>query len=360
MKKLRSRNFLITINNPNDAEIETIEKLESAYKIYSFEKAPKTGTRHIHVYISFKNARRLSAIKKLFPRANIQICKGTPTQNINYVKKHGNFEESGTPPKQGKRSDLANIGNEMLQGANIRDIANKYPGMFIKYAKGMEKLQCLQYTARKSFPKVYWLYGTTGTGKTRTAVQHSETGSFYIKDLTKWWDGYAQQEVIIIDDYDGNWPFRNFLRLLDRYPYQGQYKGGYIHINSPIIYITSEFGPEFWYKGTQLEQIKRRIKESGGYIKRMIKLAKVDSQPPLKKRKDPVPKTAIFSSKNISNADDTPKIPVLRRSTAYSRLPIAQFMKDFNKSKDNDSTITLSSDSESEEDNINFVDLTKK
>ena len=81
-----------------------------------------------------------------------------------------------------------------------------------------------------------------------------------MKDGTPWWDGYTNQDVILIDDFDGKWPFRDLLRLLDRYPYQGQIKGGYVKINSPHIYITCEFPPaDIYQPGNELNQIIRRL-----------------------------------------------------------------------------------------------------
>lgn len=105
----------------------------------------------------------------------------------------------------------------------------------------------------------------------RQPVEKHKT--YYIKDGTQWWDEYEQQEAIIIDDFDGKWPFRDLLRLLDRYPYQGQFKGGYVPINSPFIYITCEHPPD-WFWGpmakapltgdrsaNELAQMLRRIDE---------------------------------------------------------------------------------------------------
>lgn len=94
--------------------------------------------------------------------------------------------------------------------------------------------------------------------KTRGPVE--KHASHYIKDNNKWWDGYKQEEAIIIDDYEANeWSYRDLLRLLDRYKYQGQTKGGYVKINSPFIYICSEFSPDQLWTDNKLAQITRRI-----------------------------------------------------------------------------------------------------
>ena len=50
------------------------------------------------------------------------------------------------------------------------------------------------------------------------------------------WDGYKQQEAIIIDDFDNTIPYRTLLRMLDRY---GQVNDGYekLKSNQQSIYI---------------------------------------------------------------------------------------------------------------------------
>jgi hypothetical protein len=63
----------------------------------------------------------------------------------------------------------------------------------------------------------------------------------------------------VIDDFDGKWPYRDLLRLLDRYVYQGQIKGGYVHINSDYIIITCEHRPEEYWSGNELTQVRRRL-----------------------------------------------------------------------------------------------------
>lgn len=217
------------------------------------------GTPHLQGYVEMTNAVRLSSLKKMCERAHWEPRKGTPAQAAEYCKKDGNYWESGELPNQGARNDLKEVAEQVRSGVSLAKVAEENPGMWVKYHKGFRDLKMSLLKDRTERPTVIWLWGGTGVGKTRTAVEKSS--SFYIKDGTHWWDGYEQQETIIIDDFDGKWPFRDLLRLLDRYPYRGQYKGGYVNVNSPYIYITCEFHPCVLWSGTSLTQITRRLTE---------------------------------------------------------------------------------------------------
>lgn len=278
MKK--SRKFQLTINNPTEEDGTKIKAIICQYCIYCYEEAPKTGTKHVHVFIYYRTQKTWKDLKDLFPVAHIEVCKGSIKENIAYIKKHGNWKEYGECPQQGRRCDIEDLCEKINKGADLYQIAQEMPSMIVKYSKGIEKLISIRMIHRSEGPIVTWYWGPTGVGKTRTACQ---TGaSVYIKDHTQWWDGYKQQETIVIDDFDvlpsGKpcWPFRDLLRLLDRYPYAGQYKGGYIPIKSKNIIITSEFPPEHFWQSTQLAQVRRRIKESGGAV--------IHMHPPLLRR----------------------------------------------------------------------------
>lgn len=195
-------------------------------------------------------------MQELLSKAHWEPRRGTPGQAAYYCKKEHKWTERGELPRQGRRTDLDAVGELVLDGAPMKEVAEVYPGAYVKFHKGLWALKSTQWKDRTEPPIVTWLWGATGVGKTRTAT---EAGPFYIKDSSKWWDGYTQQEVIILDDFDLSWNFKDLLRLLDRYPYQGQTKGGFVKINSPKIFITCDKPPsEFWY-GTDLAQIMRRI-----------------------------------------------------------------------------------------------------
>lgn len=182
--------------------------------------------------------------------------KGTGEQADGYCRKGPSVRSTGEMAQQGRRTDLEDA-VELVRTGGAALVAEEKPHVFVKFHKGLEKLETMKYQHRTGPPKVIWIWGPSGSGKTREAAQ----GSFYMKDGSIWWDGYKQEDRIVIDDFDGKWPFRDLLRLLDRYPYQGQIKGGYVKINSPEIWITCEFPPGKYWEESELSQIKRRCTE---------------------------------------------------------------------------------------------------
>lgn len=262
----RARNWCFTLNNYTTEEFNESKELgtRSSYIVVGKEVGTNS-TPHLQGYVEYPNAVRGSAIRKLFNgRAHWEVRKGTAKQASEYCKKEEDFFEMGSLSAQGKRTDLEEIGSAVLSGASTKEIACTFPGTYIKYHKGIQQLQyaskgLFDFEHRKDKPVVIWRWGSTGVGKTRSA-REAHT-SFYIKDGTPWWDGYEQQEAIIIDDFDGKWPYRDLLRLLDYGPYQGQFKGGYVKINSPYVYITCEYPPELAFRNIEgdISQVIRRI-----------------------------------------------------------------------------------------------------
>lgn len=260
----RTRGYCFTINNYTDDDEEFCfcylpDYFE--YVIYGLEVG-ENGTPHIQGYLYDSSRPVFSKIKKLLPRAHIENAKGSPQQNIKYCSKDGDFYEMGSVPSQGKRNDFEDIKEMIDEGSSLLDIARTHFSTFTRYNKGFKLYQDLLSQPRDPNhpPTVLWLWGATGVGKTAYAYENFNT--VYIKDHTQWWDGYHHQEAIVIDDFDGKWPFRDLLRLLDRYPYQGQTKGSYIHINSPTIIITCDRPPKDVYDHVEpheLAQLTRRI-----------------------------------------------------------------------------------------------------
>lgn len=102
---------------------------------------------------------------------------------------------------------------------------------------------------RTEKPFVEWVWGKPGSGKTYYAMNLGK--SYFMKDSTKWWDGYHGQEVIIIDNFDGKMPCPDFTNILDWVPYLGEIRHSSVNINSPYVVITSLYPPDKIPRGSK-------------------------------------------------------------------------------------------------------------
>lgn len=261
----RKRNWVFTINNYTEQDIEACDKVNCTYIVYGKEIGAE-GTPHLQGYVEFENAKTLkSVVKNLGGRCHVEARKGTAKQAAVYCKKDGDFQERGEITNQGARTDLDEIA-ELVKARGVEGVVEEMPSAIIKYAKGIERLSELIQVPRSTKPKVVWLWGKSGVGKSRIAFDANRQ-SIYSWNQTKWWNGYRQQSRLVIDDFTHNTEndaeFRYLLKLLDRYPMQVETKGGMVHLNSAEIYITCEFPPSHFYdEGTnKLNQLLRRIDE---------------------------------------------------------------------------------------------------
>jgi len=260
----RARSYCYTLNNYTPLEYVVLRNVECKYHIIGKEVGTE-GTPHLQGFVMFKEGTSfLKAKKVLGDRCHIEVCKGSPISNFEYCSKGKDFIEMGDRPKgKGKRTDLDNVAEAIKGGATKREICDNYGSQFIKYHNGIEKMISVYQEHRSKAPVVIWYYGETGCGKTRLAVKTGNLkGSYYIKDNTKWWNGYEQQKVIIVDDFDheeNGLGFRNLIKLLDRYEFLGESKGSYVKINSELIIVTSDRSPVLMFDEKKYSQLKRRI-----------------------------------------------------------------------------------------------------
>lgn len=255
-----------TYNNYTEAgEAALIAYIESKAKfaVFGHEVAPTTGTPHLQGYINHLKQTRFTTLTKALPGCHFVNAKGSDQDNLNYCTKtdKDSYYSFGTPQKSGKRNDLLIACNLAKNSPTIRQLTDELPDMYVKYQKGLTALNEMYQPHRdpSNPPVVLWLWGKAGVGKTTFAFRNFPVDQIFIKDGTQWWDGYSHEKCIVVDDFDGLWPFRNFLRFIDRYPYQGQIKGGYVKINSPVIVINCEYPPSHFWTDNALAQVTRRI-----------------------------------------------------------------------------------------------------
>lgn len=264
----RFRNCCFTINNPTDADIICLVDPLVSYYIYGREIAPETQTPHLQGYIEFTKQLNLRAVKKILPRAHIEIRRGTQSQAIEYCKKDGDFVESGEKKKAGSRTDLKAIKESVMNGTQIDTINMCQNYQQIKYAEKLYEYKPLSVEYKRK--EVYWFWGPTGCGKTKTAYQmiKEEGLDFWRSNIHggKWFNGYFGQPIALIEELRaGQWPYGTLLELLDGYEVRTENKGGFVIWCPKIVIITSPKSPQDAYRGQldfgdgHINQLLRRI-----------------------------------------------------------------------------------------------------
>lgn len=262
----RSRNFCFT---SFDVEKPKFDEMTMKYLCFGSEIAPTTGTHHWQGFVCWKNAKTISACKKnLINNGRVFIIKGTLKQNEEYCTKEGKFEKFGTLPNQGKRRDLIELKDALINGeTTVEEILIENPETYHQYGRTLEKIESIAQRSnfRTEMTKCDWIYGTTGTGKSEEAFTGYDPNTHYLwSDDKGWWDGYKGQEVVIMNDFRGEIPYNFMLQLVDKWPVNVRRRNREpVPFTSKKIIITSSLKPDEIYHNRndedKIEQLLRRI-----------------------------------------------------------------------------------------------------
>lgn len=243
--KTRSRKWLLTINNPAEHGYshDYIKSALASFKAVKYwcmcdEVGGKNNVYHTHLFIMGNNGILFSTVKKKFPKAHIDYCRGLAQENRDYVCKEGKykgtskeetnikdtFEEMGDCPveKPGQRSDLVDLYDMIKSGMDNYDILENDP----TYMMQLDKIdRCRQIVKEKEFRSKfrelqveYWS-GKTGTGKTKTIMErYGYDEVFRVTSYRYPFDNYRGQDVIIFEEFFDSLSIQEMLTLLDGYP----------------------------------------------------------------------------------------------------------------------------------------------
>jgi len=241
------------------------------YLIFGAEICPKTQRKHWQGAVYFYDKISIKMAQKYLK------CEGTHMENImkttqdectEYCKKDGNFKEFGSMPKQGRRTDLEAMVEDIKGGEHTDDIALNNPMMYHQYGRTLHKVEDIMMRKkwRKEMTKGIWYYGKTGVGKSDKAYEGYDPDQCYNWPNDKGWcDAYKQQDIVIINDFRGEIPYNTLLQLVDKHPYEVSRRGKEpLPFISKMVIITSSLHPELIYKNRNvedsMEQFYRRFK----------------------------------------------------------------------------------------------------
>tara|TARA_B100000745_G_scaffold296224_1_gene241315 strand:- start:532 stop:1479 length:948 start_codon:yes stop_codon:yes gene_type:complete len=274
-KEYKTNRYCFTIHNYTKKDLKRFHKLAETlenhrYICYGLEVAPDTGTEHIQGYIELNASQRFTYLHNYFDftkngkrvKFHIEPANGSAEQNKKYVSKEGDVHEFGEPVTQGARTDLREIKRAVEENPKrLKEIIREYGNNLqqVKYAQSLQPYY-FEHRTPNTPPNVFWLFGSTGVGKTSLVfTTFEDTCSVSSYDWLG--TGYLQNECLLFDDFRANnLAFETLLKITDRYPFTLFYKGGQIELNSPYIIFTSPHSIRHTFSRTDedLKQLLRR------------------------------------------------------------------------------------------------------
>ncbi|AJD07541.1 replication-associated protein [Sewage-associated circular DNA virus-24] len=221
------------------------------------------GFQHWQVLMVFSKKKRLSWITSRTPG------HWEPTRSVaadQYVWKeetaipNSRFEFGERRIRRNSKTDWAIVlqaARERRLGDIPEDIVVRYYGNIIRI--GSDNLRPIEQVRTC---KVFW--GLTGTGKSRRAFEEAGMECYVKNPRTKWWDGYAGQKNVVIDEFRGGIDVAYLLLWLDRYKVIVEKKGGALCLEALQFWITSNISPKDWYPELDDETqgaLRRRLTE---------------------------------------------------------------------------------------------------
>lgn len=269
--RIKARAFQFTLNEVEKypSLLNDLKALKSCdYLISAKEKAPTTGHEHIHIYAHFSSQYNLS--KKIMSHgAHVEVCRGSPKQNIDYVKKGGQIlDEIGEVPHQGARTikELRQLPRNEVP-PNLIKIYDNEEAKERREENFMSMLDEIKED-RLEGPEVIYFTGDSGMGKTFSAYKYA-LNKYAKESIGKitFNNGFAdivnpKAECLVCEEFRASdLRASKLLELLDKYGASVSVKGGFEYIRPKTIIIASISSPYYLYTDEEKnEQFIRRIK----------------------------------------------------------------------------------------------------
>lgn len=281
VRPTRRNSYAFTLFSYSDEDIARFRALTESpgedqqpaarYIVFQEEITPLTNVPHLQGYIELLRPYSMRSAKRIFANNSIHLefRRGTSKQASDYCKKHETRKPGTEPFESGTRARQNELYvtavDAVVGGSTLTSIAHSHPTEYVRHYRGLAALKEKLTQPRNFKPEVYIFYGPTGSGKTYDAAAFPDvhfipwpTGGRW------WWPGYDGQETIILDEFRHQIRLDVMLRLIDRYAFPIEFKGGHRQLTSLRIVITSNVAPKDWYPNVPqgyLEPLYRRFRE---------------------------------------------------------------------------------------------------
>ena len=281
----QSRKWLLTINNPQDHGMTHDEIIDRAQKfnpdyMCMADEIGESGTYHTHLFLYSSSPMRFGTVKKRFPTAHIDRAHGTVQDNRAYIRKEGKwadtdksetrvegtFKEFGELPDEAseKSPKYARLLQCVKDGMSNKEILAIDPS-FAFHLEHIDKLRqdirFEKYLTENRFIKVHYLWGDSGTGKTRSIYEKHPPEEIcrithYPARGNVQFDAYKGQSVLVFEEFHSEIPISMMLNLLDIYPLMLPARYHDRIACYLTVYITSNIPLEEQYKDIHKDKLE--------------------------------------------------------------------------------------------------------
>ena len=281
----QARKWALVINNPLEAGLdhaairEILRRFSPAYFCMADEIAT-TGTYHTHIFLLAPSPIRFSTIKNRFPTAHIEKAYGSAKANRAYILKEGHwadtdkaetsvsgtFEEWGDLPaeKEEEAPEMFKLIQDLRAGKSVMEIIEDNPKLAFRIREIETLRQAIleeKYSAENRALEVTYLYGASGTGKTRGIFEkHDRKSVCRITDYGSRngvrFDAYHCQDVLVLEEFHSQIPISAMLNYLDIYPLTLPARYTDRTACYTKVYITSNIPLEEQYRDIQRYQME--------------------------------------------------------------------------------------------------------
>lgn len=277
-KKFRLRTSYVFLTYPKcGMDLETIldqhrrafDKMDTSPEIKNYivaHELHKDGTDHRHCWYEltrdpdyfFQNLLDLTAFGETYS-GNYQDqkfyskCAKYVTKGEDYITSYSKDELELLILKDAKpvKLDWNVVSRELMAGRAVKDLLLIYPSLFMK----LDQIEKNLFLYKKMTSVVnhidtlenVWYWGETGAGKSRFV--HDKHPDGFKKEKSEFWDGYAYEEYVYLEDVDDSWTCLESLKnWADHWKFKARIKHmGGIDIRPKVIIVTSNYTIEELY-----------------------------------------------------------------------------------------------------------------
>ena len=213
------------------------------YGVWQKERCKSTGREHFQFHLEFNDRLRFPQVQALLPGVHVERVRDIELSRSYAQKEDTRIEGPFFFGKLKERKREFNAISELAR-RSVSEVLEDYPEYW-RSVQCLRIIRALSMPARKLRTGLVYVWGKTGCGKTSMMLRMSKhLDVFWYNHSSRWWCGYEQQPIVVVDEYHGSFKASELLRFGDSTPFQLEIKGGSVQFDSVLVVFLSNLSPD--------------------------------------------------------------------------------------------------------------------